>query len=64
MICSLTKIICYIFSASGFNQFGLYHDDCLYENDDVKEALRRLPGVGVHGIQLIIRKFLPYVDKK
>ena len=35
-------VIC---SASGFNQFGLYHDDCLYENDDVKEALRRLPGV-------------------
>ena len=47
------KIICYIFSASGFNQFGLYHDDCLYENDDVKEALRRLPGVCVHKIQLI-----------
>lgn len=22
---------------------GLFHDDCLYENDDVKEALRRLP---------------------
>merc|ERR1712203_342157 len=32
------------YNASGFNQFGLYHDDCLYENDDVKEALRRLPG--------------------
>merc|ERR1711911_532492 len=31
------------FNASGFNQFGLYHDDCLYENDDVKEALTRLP---------------------
>ena len=50
------KIICYIFSASGFNQFGLYHDDCLYENDDVKEALRRLPGVCVHKTQLIFRK--------
>ena len=35
----------FIYSASGFNQFGLYHDDCLYENDDVKEALRRLPAV-------------------
>lgn len=22
---------------------GLHHDDCLYENDEVKEALRRLP---------------------
>merc|ERR1712183_666118 len=32
------------FNASGFNQFGLYHDDCLYENDDVKEALKRVPG--------------------
>ena len=34
-------------SSSGFNQFGLYHDDCLYENDDVKEALRRLPAVNI-----------------
>merc|ERR1712083_755040 len=34
----------WVFNSSGFNQFGLYHDDCLYENDDVKEALRRLPG--------------------
>ena len=52
-----------MFSASGFNQFGLYHDDCLYENDDVKEALRRLPGVCVHKIQLIFMKplALPYV---
>ena len=24
------------FSASGFNQYGLYRDDCLYETDDVK----------------------------
>ncbi|XP_064097644.1 cytochrome b-c1 complex subunit 7-like [Macrobrachium nipponense] len=32
-----------VFRMSGFNQLGLYHDDCLYENDDVKEALRRLP---------------------
>merc|ERR1711936_759895 len=31
------------FNASGFNQYGLYHDDALYENDDVKEALRRVP---------------------
>ena len=22
---------------------GLHHDDCLYENEDVKEAIRRLP---------------------
>jgi len=24
------------FAASGFNQYGLYRDDCLYESDDVK----------------------------
>merc|ERR1711915_865043 len=33
----------FAFRWSGFNQLGLYHDDCLYENDDVKEALRRIP---------------------
>jgi len=31
------------YNLSGFNQLGLQHDDCLYEDDDVKEALRRLP---------------------
>lgn len=31
------------FNLSGFNQYGLYHDDVLYENDEVKEAIRRLP---------------------
>ena len=31
------------FNASGFNQYGLYHDDAMYENDDVKEALKRIP---------------------
>ena len=34
-----------IFSASGFNQFGLYHDDALQETPEVKEALSRLPQV-------------------
>ncbi|XP_069960835.1 cytochrome b-c1 complex subunit 7 isoform X2 [Cherax quadricarinatus] len=33
----------YTFKASGFNQLGLYHDDCLRETPDVAEALRRLP---------------------
>ncbi|XP_029161281.1 cytochrome b-c1 complex subunit 7-like [Nylanderia fulva] len=32
---------CYNFS--GFNQYGLWRDDCLHENADVIEALRRLP---------------------
>ena len=41
----VVSLIIYNCSASGFNQFGLYHDDCRYENDDVKEALRRLPAV-------------------
>ena len=34
-----------MFSAAGFNQYGLYHDDALYENADVKEALARAPQV-------------------
>lgn len=33
----------WLFNAAGFNQYGLYFHDCLYENDDVKEAVRRLP---------------------
>ncbi|XP_050692728.1 cytochrome b-c1 complex subunit 7-like [Eriocheir sinensis] len=33
----------YVFRASGFNQVGLYHDDCLFESAEVKEALRRVP---------------------
>ena len=36
-----------IFSASGFNQFGLYHDDALQETPEVKEALSRLPQVPI-----------------
>uniref|UniRef100_A0A4Y0BGD7 Cytochrome b-c1 complex subunit 7 n=1 Tax=Anopheles funestus TaxID=62324 RepID=A0A4Y0BGD7_ANOFN len=31
------------YNMAGFNQYGLHRDDCLYENDDVKEAIRRLP---------------------
>lgn len=30
-------------TAAGFKQLGLMQDDAIYENDDVKEALRRLP---------------------
>ena len=33
----------WMFNASGFNQYGLYHDDLLKETEDVKEALRRIP---------------------
>lgn len=31
------------YNLSGFNKLGLMRDDCLYEDDDVKEALRRIP---------------------
>ena len=31
------------YSAAGFNKLGLMRDDTIYENDDVKEAIRRLP---------------------
>ncbi|KAJ6646113.1 Cytochrome b-c1 complex subunit 7 [Pseudolycoriella hygida] len=31
------------YNASGFNQLGLQHNDCLHETEDVKEAIRRLP---------------------
>ena len=42
---SLTLDYMRVLSASGFNQYGLYHDDALYENDDVKEALKRVTQV-------------------
>ncbi|KOX78137.1 Cytochrome b-c1 complex subunit 7 [Melipona quadrifasciata] len=31
------------FDAAGWNQYGLHKDDLLYEDEDVTEALRRLP---------------------
>nr|XP_057902828.1 cytochrome b-c1 complex subunit 7 [Doryrhamphus excisus] len=31
------------YNLSGFNKFGLMRDDTIYEDGDVKEALRRLP---------------------
>ena len=31
------------FNLSGFNQYGLYHNDVYFECDEVKEAIRRLP---------------------
>ena len=38
-------LTCLLPSSSGFCQYGLFHDDCLHEYDDVKEALARLPQV-------------------
>ncbi|XP_044280375.1 cytochrome b-c1 complex subunit 7 isoform X1 [Varanus komodoensis] len=31
------------YNAAGFNKFGLMRDDTIYEDEDVKEALKRLP---------------------
>ncbi|CAD7687076.1 unnamed protein product [Nyctereutes procyonoides] len=31
------------YNAAGFNKLGLMQDDTIYENEDVKEAIRRLP---------------------
>ncbi|KAK6491484.1 cytochrome b-c1 complex subunit 7-like [Huso huso] len=31
------------YNAAGFNKLGLMRDDTMYEDDDVKEALKRLP---------------------
>ncbi|CAG9135636.1 hypothetical protein JYU34_003293 [Plutella xylostella] len=31
------------YNLAGFNKYGLCRDDLLHENEDVKEALRRLP---------------------
>ncbi|XP_045499775.1 cytochrome b-c1 complex subunit 7-like [Colias croceus] len=31
------------YELAGFHKYGLLRDDCLYENEDVQEALRRLP---------------------
>lgn len=31
------------YNLSGFNKYGLWRDDLLYEDETVKEALRRLP---------------------
>merc|ERR1712071_59154 len=36
----------FAYNASGFNKYGLMHDDVLYETPDVEEALRRPRPVG------------------
>lgn len=33
----------YMYNLSGWNQYGLYKDDLMVENEDVQEAIRRLP---------------------
>ncbi|XP_053251568.1 cytochrome b-c1 complex subunit 7 [Podarcis raffonei] len=39
----LDSIRKWYYSAAGFNKIGLMRDDTVYENEDVKEAIRRLP---------------------
>ncbi|KAH8293501.1 hypothetical protein KR054_001063 [Drosophila jambulina] len=38
-----SKLGQWAYNLSGFNKYGLYRDDCLHENEDVLEAVRRLP---------------------
>ncbi|XP_066254199.1 cytochrome b-c1 complex subunit 7-like [Euwallacea similis] len=33
----------FCYNLSGFNKYGLWRDDLLYEDSDVKEALKRVP---------------------
>ncbi|KAJ8925356.1 hypothetical protein NQ315_009186 [Exocentrus adspersus] len=33
----------FLYNLSGFNKYGLHRDDMLYEDKDVKEAIKRLP---------------------
>lgn len=33
----------FVYNLSGFNKYGLWRDDLLHEDEDVKEALKRLP---------------------
>ncbi|XP_053105855.1 cytochrome b-c1 complex subunit 7 isoform X2 [Hemicordylus capensis] len=39
----LESIRKWYYGAAGFNKLGLMRDDTLYEDEDVKEALKRLP---------------------
>ncbi|NXQ43202.1 QCR7 protein, partial [Catharus fuscescens] len=39
----LDSIRKWYYNAAGFNKLGLMRDDTLHEDDDVKEALKRLP---------------------
>ncbi|MBN3310775.1 cytochrome b-c1 complex subunit 7 [Amia ocellicauda] len=39
----LTSFRKWYYNAAGFNKLGLMRDDTIYEDEDVKEALKRLP---------------------
>ena len=61
----------YMYNLSGWNQYGLYKDDLMVENEDVQEAIRRLPPtmqvifnliqgvtVNVHFVHFVLLVFL------
>ncbi|XP_068093791.1 cytochrome b-c1 complex subunit 7 [Hyperolius riggenbachi] len=39
----MTRISKWYYNAAGFNKLGLMRDDTLYENEEVQEAIKRLP---------------------
>ncbi|KAL4629767.1 cytochrome b-c1 complex subunit 7 [Arapaima gigas] len=39
----LNSLYKWYYNSAGFNKMGLMRDDVLYEDQDVKEAIRRLP---------------------
>ncbi|XP_007886092.1 cytochrome b-c1 complex subunit 7 [Callorhinchus milii] len=46
------------YNAAGFNKLGLQRDDTMYEDDDVKEALKRLPEKLYHERNFRIKRAL------
>merc|ERR1712137_1165042 len=52
------------YNASGFNKYGLMHDDVLYETPDVEEALRRPPTKLIDERNFRITRALQYSGQK
>ncbi|XP_025249632.1 cytochrome b-c1 complex subunit 7 isoform X1 [Theropithecus gelada] len=46
------------YNAAGFNKLGLLRDDTMYEDEDVKEAIRRLPENLYNGRMFRIKRAL------
>ncbi|XP_069477498.1 cytochrome b-c1 complex subunit 7 [Ambystoma mexicanum] len=51
------------YNAAGFNKLGLLRDDTIYENDDVKEAVKRLPPKAVDDRNFRIKRALDLTAK-
>ncbi|EFX83282.1 hypothetical protein DAPPUDRAFT_301847 [Daphnia pulex] len=54
----------FAYNASGFNKYGLMHDDVLFETPDVEEAIRRLPQKVVDDRNYRIMRALQYSGLK